>query len=435
MSWLTISTFQIDVTCPPTMYLCGGFHPQARGNESPLYLRGVILSDGGQAVVLASINYTYLSGRSQRRLVEALARGAEVPASHVALHSDHVHAAPLIDEEHHLLVERETGVRMHDEGYFSDVCTRAQSAAAQARRETGINISGVAFSEHPVDQFASSRRVLDADGRCQIRWSVCRDLAVRNAPQGRIDPMLSQIVFFDESNKPVTAMSFYASHPQVSDSRLLISSDTVGVALDLFTANFPQTFPIYFSGCAGDITAGKYSTTDLARNRLVFGVRLYDAMRFAFEAARPSDIDSIGWADETFDLPLAPVPENEAFCLGIIRDPSKPPREKYQAAMRVLRLREHPISYPFRINRLRLGNVNALFLPTELVVDYQLYARSIANGPLAVAAYGDSYLKYVATAEMFPQGGYEVSPTWTEVGPDAEAPIKTHIESILKRKI
>ena len=68
-----------------------------------------------------------------------------------------------------------------------------------------------------------------------------------------------------------------------------------------------------------------------------------------------------------------------------------------------------------------------------MIVDYQLYAKDAFQGDLAVAAYGDSFLNYVAIDASFPQGGYETEPEWTEVGPGIEGVIKAAIAEILGR--
>ena len=72
-----------------------------------------------------------------------------------------------------------------------------------------------------------------------------------------------------------------------------------------------------------------------------------------------------------------------------------------------------------------------LTLPAELIVDYQLHAKSKWPGPLAVAAYGDCFLNYVAIDSSFDEGGYEVQPLWTEVGRGIEKPIKDGINEML----
>ena len=50
---------------------------------------------------------------------------------------------------------------------------------------------------------------------------------------------------------------------------------------------------------------------------------------------------------------------------------------------------------------------------------------------LVTAAYGDCFLNYVATDEVFDQGGYEVDLKWTEVKPGCGALIKRAIDRIL----
>jgi hypothetical protein len=436
MADIILRTFQVNVTPPIGDYLCGGLHNRALGVETPLYLHGLILSANGTHYVLAGVDYCYLSGRSQQRIVAALAEAAGIPVTQATLHSNHVHDAPLIDEEAHAIMA-ESGFQFHNEAYFAKVLADTGAAIHAALAHEGATVASVSHAQHPVEQFASSRRVLDSKGRCQVRWSICRDEALRNAPEGRIDPMLDQIVFFDAGQTPLACLHFYASHPQVSDGRRMISADTIGVARDLFAQAFPGVFQIYFTGCAGDITAGKYTNADKPRNRLVLGVRLYDGMRGAFAKAAPRPVESLGWANHVIELQLRPLPEGSAPYEAMLRDPSAGNSTKYLAAMKVDRLRRGLQSYPFRVSRLRLGDVNILFLPTELVSEYQFYAKahSPTPGRLAVAAYGDSFLKYVAHDRAFDEGGYEVDPNWSEVGKGIEAPICRGIDAVLGQMI
>jgi len=430
MEQTAVTTFKVEVTPPVGGYLCGGFHEQSVGVETPLYLRGAVVSANGTRYVLACVDYCYLVGRSQRRLIEAVAAGANVPAGRVSLHSNHVHDAPLIDEEAHERIERFAGVRVHDEGYFSGVLKRTKEAVETALKTPAREVGGIAFASHAVSRFASTRRVLEADGTCKVRFSICRDAAIRDRPEGLIDPMLDQVVFYDTKQSPMVCMNFYASHPQVSDGRRMISADTIGVALDLFEKSHPDVFPIYFSGCAGDITAGKFTTLDRHRNRLVFGVRLYDAMQEALAKARPGPVGAVRWDDRVFNVPLSQIEQGEEHFQAILRGEG-PVGVKYNAATKLQRLEEKLTSCPYRISLARFGEIGILLLPAEMMVEYQLYAKSHFRGRLAVAAYGDGFLKYIATDEAFDQGGYEVEPAWTEVGKGIEACIKPEMDRIL----
>lgn len=432
MGQFNLRTFAADVTPPVGDYLCGGLHSQSVGIETPLYLQGVILSTAQTRHLVAVMDCVYLVGRSHQRLREALAQAAGIPAELVTLHANHVHDAPLIDEEVQCLIKEQVpGV--HNEKYFQQVLGNARAEVLAAMTAKGTELTGVAFSSHPVERFAAARRVIDENNRCHTRWSVCRDQEVRNAPEGLIDPQLDQVVFYGPNDTPAACLHFYACHPQVSDGRRIVSSDTVGVARDLFQQTNPGVFSLYLTGCAGDITAGKYTTPNRHRNRLVFGVRLFDAMQAAFEKADSQPLTKLGWEDHVFALPLSHIPQDASYFQAIIEDPSVRPGEKYTMGRKLIRLLQNIHTYPFRISRLQINDFNLLFLPAEMHLDYQLYAKALCNQKLAVAAYGDGFLQYVPTDDAFPQGGYEVSPLATQVDAGIQAPIRDGIAAILNR--
>jgi len=427
-------TFKIDVTPPVGDYLCGGLHDTSQGVETSLYLRGVIVSANETYYVIGCVDYCYLRGRSQIRFVESLALGAGVPVDQVTLHSNHVHDAPLVDEEGHATVsEYHPEIQFHNEQYFSQVLSDVKKAVKAALSEPGIPIVKVAFSSHAVKQFGSRRPVVDEDGLRHIRWSICRDPFVRDQSVGLIDPNLDQVNYYGEDGRPVVSLNFYASHPQVSDGRRLVSSDVVGVALDAFKHKNPGVFAIYFTGCAGNVTAGKYSTADRQQNRQVFGNRLFDAMQYAFEKSNPVPIASIGWKDSSEHISLSRIDEDQGYFVQVIKSSSSN-RDKYLAALKLNRLRSQVSSYPFRISRLIINDINVLFMPSELCVEYQIYSKLHCDGDLAVAAYGDCYLNYVAIDSAFDQGGYEVRPQWTEVEKGIEIEIKRQIDRSLAWK-
>ncbi len=307
---------------------------------------------------------------------------------------------------------------------------RTRATVADSCRDP-VELTGVAFSSHAVSRFAATRRVLDADDKASVRWSVTRDPAVRQAPEGTIDPMLDQLILYGPGNQPVACLNSYACHPQVGYLPGIVHGDTIGIALDLFEETFPGVFPLYFDGCGGDVTAGKYTTPNVRRNMHVFGVRLFDAMEEAFRKARPRPVGEVAWHDSSFDVPLAPVTWSVDEMEAVIAAPDTAPGTAYLHAIKLEQLQTGRTAYPFRMSRLCLGGGAMLFLPTELCVEYQLHAKAHHRGPLVVAAYGDSYLNYVATDKAFAQGGYEVEPIWTQVEPGIEVLIKQHLDGFL----
>ena len=61
---------------------------------------------------------------------------------------------------------------------------------------------------------ASNRRVVDAQAarRRLPRYSATRDAAIRDLPEGLIDPWLKAISFWD-GDQPLAAINAYATHP------------------------------------------------------------------------------------------------------------------------------------------------------------------------------------------------------------------------------
>jgi hypothetical protein len=433
MSKFQIRFFKTDLTPTEAINVSGWFGP-ALGTESPIEIRGIIISENSSHHIVAAIDYCYMVGRSQCRFEEALAQAAGIPASRVVLQSNHVHDAPVHAEEAHQIIEEfAPGSGLFDERYFQAAVLASQEAIKQALTQHGSDLTSISFNEHRVEQFAATRRCIDENNRAHIRWAkgIADGTWLKDYPEGRIDPMLSQITFFSTGNKPLACLNFYACHPQVSNGRLTWSADTVGIARELFEQTHPDVFPIYFTGCAGDVTAGKYTTDSKLRDRLVFGTRLFDAMHGAFKAARPEPLESIGWTNRVTDVPLSSIPEDKAVFEKALKEPNLRLGRKYLAALKLHRIRQNIHTYPFRVSLLRLNSYAALFLPSELIVDYQLYAKEIFKAPLAVAAYGDSFLNYVAIDASFAQGGYETKPEWTEVEPGIEGAIKHNIAAVL----
>jgi hypothetical protein len=429
------TTFKINVTPPLGSALCGGYLPSADRLVQELWLRGLIVKEEGQTYIIAGIDFCYLIGKSQARLEEALALGAGIPAGHVTLNATHAHAAPLITQEGHAQLHAlDASLDFHNEAYFQDVLERSRAGVASAIKAGLWTVSGVSFSSHAVEEFASTRRVFLKPGEAKIRWSISREPEVKAAPVGLVDPLLDQVNLYDDDGKPRVSMSYFACHPQVGYNPGAIHGDTPGLAMSLFEERYPGTMPIYFNGCGGDITGGKYTSTFPTRNLHLFSVRLFDAMEEAFLKARPAAPGKFTWQDNTFDCPLAPVQFTRQELLDTIANPATANSLKIISAFKLMRLETANTTYPFRITHAHFGDIGLLMLPAELSVVYQLYAKQIHRGPIATAAYADSYLNYVAYDKAFDEGGYEVDPWWTEVGPGIEAWIKDKLDKVINPK-
>src|SRR5207244_1394237 len=127
---------------------------------------------------------------------------------------------------------------------------------------------------------ASNRRIVGADGRIRFtRTSATRDARVRAEPEGLIDPQLKSVTLWN-GNRAVAALHYYATHPMSYYGDGRVSSDFVGLARQRMHDDM-RVLQIYFTGCAGNITAGKYNDGDHG-NRPLLRDRVRDAMAAAW---------------------------------------------------------------------------------------------------------------------------------------------------------
>jgi hypothetical protein len=67
-----------------------------------------------------------------------------------------------------------------------------------------------------------------------------------------------------------------------------------------------------------------------------------------------------------------------------------------------------PLTKPFAIQRLRIGDAQILGMPAEMFVQYQLDFERQSAGVVLSLGYTNGVHGYVPTAADYPYGGYEV---------------------------
>ncbi len=297
---LRVATFRVDVTPPLGSPLVGGWtkYPLLAVDD-PLWAKGIVLEDGGQRYVLCALDYCELRNSSHTYFREQLAAAAGTDTSRVAVQSLHQHTAPLIDEPAQALLDATAKpLPSADVPHFR----KAVADVAEAVRQAVEHLEpcdGLAVGAAEVDRVASNRRVMGADGKIEVRYSSTKDPKLQAAPEGLVDRKLRTITFLS-GKRPLARLHYYATHPQSYYNDGRATSDTVGLARERLEQEegVPQ---IYFTGCSGDITAGKYNDgSPEARRELTD--RLAAGMRAAIAASQSVAIGPIQWRSHTLDL-------------------------------------------------------------------------------------------------------------------------------------
>jgi hypothetical protein len=413
---INLSDFCVDVT--PPVGVSAGFVKKAERILDPLFARGLILEDEDSRIVIVSMDYCAIVHSAYEELRESLAKACDTSVEQVVIHCIHQHDAPLVDFE---AVKYLGGKEEYS--WWPEVLEKCSKSAKEALKSFK-KVAAIGCASTQVDGFASNRRVAMPDGSIAVRYSRCGNEEIRSAPTGTIDPLLKTIAFKSAADEILCSMSFYATHPQVANTGDKFSADAPGEALRLLKKN--KSLNMFFTGCGGNITAGKYSSLDPDENLIKFGKKLGDAISRNISNLDWHKADSFEWDCVSFEFPYSKCDRKELL------DKIKHNPKDYSSAA-LLGMMDFGQEQPYKIFRFKADGINIFFLSGELFVEYQLYINSLyPNGFAAVAANCRDDFFYCPQAVDFEnEGGYETSNfccTTSEFEPRFKAAVKNMVE-------
>ena len=400
-----LSHFSVDVTPPLGHGLLAGVIAPAREIVDPLFAHGVVLSGAGQPVVIAGVDWCEIRNDAHERWRKVLAEAAGTVPERVLVSSLHQHDTPVMDLEAQRLLD-EQGL----EGLFCDpdFHDRALAGVADALRYSLASarpVTHIGIGQARVEKVASNRRIETPNGRVSFdRSAIVREPELRALPEGLVDPWLKTLSFW-AGDEPLAAISCFAVHPITYYGQGQVSSDYVGLARARRQRDLPGVAQVYLTGCAGDVTAGKYNDGDPA-NRSVLSERVYTAMREAWEATERRPIDRFDVRSIHLDLPLRSsagfTQEDQQHEL---RDPALPTSTRALAATGLSWWKRHDEGKRLDIPVVDFGSARLLLLPGETFVQYQLWAQQMRPDLFVLAVgYGDCAPGYIPTRQAGADG-------------------------------
>lgn len=427
---LRLSTFDIDVTPPVGTMLA--YDRMTNSWEMGLRARGVVLMGAGEPIVLCAVDWIGIANEGYDVFRESLAKAAGTAPNRVTVHSLHQHDAPDCDFGAERIL-KEAGVDPGQfEGTFQRQALANLAAAVRASLTNAQSITHIGVGSANVEKVASNRRIQGPDGKVRaVRYTATKDAKLREEPEGVIDPAVSLISFWNEG-KAVAVLSYYATHPQSYYRTGIPNPDFPGLARFMRQLEIPSVMHVHFNGAGGNIGAGKYND-GAPENRRVLAERLADGMKRAWDATKKSPIaaSDVKWAIEPVSIPAGPQLSEEKLNAEL-RSPGVTTASR-GAASRLAWLRRTTSGHKIEVTCLTLGSARILNLPGELFVEYQLAAKAARPDLfIAMAAYGDYGPWYIGTAKAYDEGGYETSPSATNVGPDAEPILRAAITRLLR---
>ena len=392
---LRVATFECDATPPLGSWL---YTEPLKTIEHPLLAKGIVLDDGSHRYVLAAIDWCVLAGSTHLPLRKQLAEAAGTDVGRVMVQCVHQHTAPVFDGDGWQEARAKEGpagslrpglhhrdrqpARQGDPGRDGETRSPSTGSAPARPRSTAWPPRG----GFPCPTARSARDSAPPPTRnCRPRR------------KGFIDPLLKTITFA-QGERPIVRLHYYATHPQTYYRDGRASYDFVGMARQRLQEE-EGVFQIYFTGCAGDVAAGKYNN-GTPEARAALAERLFAGMEASVASTRYVPIQPIAWRN--VELVLSPK---------VARPDGKP-------------------MPPIQLGSLAIGSIHIVHLPGEPMLEYQLYAqKQLPNDFVAVAGYGEGSPGYICTERAFTEGGYE--PTGSEAAPNSEPLVKTAIRGLL----
>jgi hypothetical protein len=378
--------------------------------------------------VVCAVDWVGIRNDAHLAWRQALARAAHTVPENIALQCVHPHNAPFADTEAERLLRAARAPSSLDMKFFNRV-VEMTSAAAKASLAKTQEFTHIGLGQAKVEKVASNRRVIGKDGKIKFwRGSTTKDAKARAQPEGLIDPWLKTLSFWHK-DKALAALHYYATHPMSYYGDGQVSSDFCGLARQKRQQDDPNIFQIYFTGCAGNIAAGKYN--DGAReNRPVLRDRIYAGMLAAWKATKRHAVKAWEWRIEPVKLP----PRSEkSFGLErsrkLLEDAKQAKAQRGNAAYQIAWLKR--LNRPIELTCLDLGKAQILHLPGEPFIEYQLRAQRLRKDCfVCVAGYGDDGPGYIPPGSAYLEGGYETTVALS--GPGSEEILNRAFAKLLK---
>jgi hypothetical protein len=266
------------------------------------------------------------------------------------------HDAPGSDlDTERLLAEHGLGGRFSnaqlDQRLFQAIADAARDSMTRAE-----SVTHVGFGSGKIEKVASNRRVLGPDGKVAFtRMSASKHPQAASAPEGTIDPLLRMVTFW-QGERPLAALSYYATHPMSYYGQGGVNWDFIGGARTLMDKAVPDVRFIHFNGAGGNITAGKYNDGS-PENRPVLAERVFAGMKAAWDAQKKQTVTAadLEWRVKPISLPVR-HPDAEPRLLATLADAKKPFAQRAFAARDIVFIRRMAAGGTIPLSSLRIGS-------------------------------------------------------------------------------
>ncbi len=425
-----VAAFQADVTPPLGHPLLGGLRKPALRIEDPLSANGLVLLGPDAPLLIVGVDWCEIRNEAYDRWRAILAQATGTLPERVLVSCVHQHDAPHSDWRAQRFYEEYKAPGRLCDLRFEEQAIQKVAVAVRESLRTPRNVSHVGIGEAKIERVASNRRTVGPDGK--LRWnrmSMTADLAVRDQPEGTVDPWLKTISFWHD-DRPVAAIHSYAVHAQTHYGDGDVSSDFLGAARARRQQDDPSVTQIFLAGCCGDVVVGKYNDGK-PETWHGFSDRVHGAMVSAWNSTERSPLRAIGFRCVPMRLASRRSPHYtvEEFKASLA-DPATAPVRRWESALGLSWRERADAGRPIDVPAIDFGPAQLVLMPAETFVEYQLWAQKMRpDTSVMVAGFGECAPGYIPTARAAAEG-YDDSYSWVAF-PECEKTMLSALETAL----
>jgi len=403
MTMLHVGFGTADITPTEGMPIIGGFIPKpGKGVRDKCWAVACVIHDGTNSVALVGTD-TLLIGKNTvlnaRRMIQ---KDTKIPGENVLVGASHTHSGGPAGEG---------PGREENAEYLDKLAKGIHSAVFSAWHSLHAAEIGIGVGKE--DGISFNRRFLMRNGR-EITHPGKPGTAhhaeiVR--PAGPIDPDVGVLAARDAKGKITGVVVNFACHSTVVGGDLF-SPDYPGYIRKHLQARYGDIPVVFLLGACGDIT----QVNNLSPGR-ESGLEYADMMGMKLAAVAQQAIGRMSWLKE------APVAATTETALLHYRaqpdvDAERPPfglgsgqEEVYELGRKIVaeQRTKHPKGIAAEVQAIRIGPLSIASNGAEYFCDYALRIKQCS--PFATtffASLSNEALGYIATAQAFMGGGYEV---------------------------
>ena len=194
----------------------------------------------------------------------------------------------------------------------------------------------------------------------------------------------------------------------------------------------PEVLQIYTTGCAGNVTAGKYNT-GAPENRAVLAGRLRDAMEKSWTSTQRTPLTHVEFKLTLMPLGARDTPEHTEAVLRKQLAEGVRPFARSEAAMGLAWYERVKRGHRVEVPAIEFDPTHVLLLlPAEAYVEFQLFAQECRpESFMMVVGYGECGPGYIPIDRAFDEQDINLN-DWAWTPPGSEAVMKAAIREVLK---